>query len=844
MISKQMQQALDNCSKDPIHIPGSIQDFGAILGTDVACTVVTHASTNIAQIFDIDPSDVIGAPVTTLLTTQVRHDIVNVLGHPTIEHQRELLPTFQRGGVKYQLFLHRKGTQVIIELLPENGEQKTQALPLERAKAFMTQALDPDAPLNFVQAATERMRAILGMDRVKFYQFLADDSGEIVAESRHPEMPSFLGLRFPAEDIPQIARALYAKTPIRVVSDVTGADLSVMMANGADPLDMSLAVLRGKDKVHQQYLVNMGVASTLTIPVVVDGKLWGMFAAHHRQAMHPDPTIISAAELGGKLVSLRMQHAVEQRRQSIRISCAAAAKHLVVAEDSYLSTSSYWDESKTVLMHLLRADGVALIVDAEENFHGDVPQNAAMDALQSLIQETPSKVIACDNLAERVPDVDWTATGGALLITIPGPKRVQLFFFRNCIETKVQWAGRPEKEVYEKDNEMYLTPRKSFETYLQTAHNKCEEWVLDDLEIGTALSEAIIEAVVTQGEILENQHRMGLLVRELNHRVRNILALVQSISQQSREDATSVSAYAEAMENRVLALSGAHNLLTRSEMQGAALLELVEMITKPYDTGSGRVKLSGPNIVFRADATSILALLFHELASNAAKYGAFSVPSGRVDVAWALKDDGVQITWTEKDGPDVVEPAKVGFGQTIITGAVAYEFKGTATSSFLPQGYQGTFWLPGELIMEADIKTAVHKAPVKVDLVEAPVYVGATALKALVVEDNFIVASAAKRLLRTFGFDAVDAAATVDEALSLLSQGSYAFCLLDINLQGDLSTPVARKLTQEKIPFVFASGYGSEGHEIADAYTVPLLTKPIDVKELSQILKSILQNGS
>lgn len=146
--------------------------------------------------------------------------------------------------------------------------------------------------------------------------------------------------------------------------------------------------------------------------------------------------------------------------------------------------------------------------------------------------------------------------------------------------------------------------------------------------------------------------------------------------------------------------------------------------------------------------------------------------------------------------------------------------------------------------MEADIKTAVHKAPVKVDIVEAPVYVGATALKALVVEDNFIVASAAKRLLRTFGFDAVDAAATVDEALSFISQGSYTFCLLDINLQGDLSTPVARKLTQEKIPFVFASGYGSEGHEIADAYTVPLLTKPIDVKELSQILKSILQNGS
>ena len=113
-------------------------------------------------------------------------------------------------------------------------------------------------------------------------------------------MPSFLGLRFPATDIPPIARKLYAETPIRVISDVNGVDTAVLAASDRPALDMSLALLRGKDKVHQKYLQNMGVNATLTVPVVVDGLLWGLFASHHRTAMAPDPSDLAAAELAGK----------------------------------------------------------------------------------------------------------------------------------------------------------------------------------------------------------------------------------------------------------------------------------------------------------------------------------------------------------------------------------------------------------------------------------------------------------------------------------------------------------------------------------------------------------------
>ncbi|MEO1574769.1 MAG: GAF domain-containing protein, partial [Pseudomonadota bacterium] len=311
-----LAEAIKTCDRDPIHIPGSIQSFGYLVATDLGVTQLDAVSANLAEalgtgtdpLFDLSPGD--------LLTAEQLHGVRNVLGHDTSSRQREYVGMKTLGDTEYQVSVHRKGEHAILEFTPEQAPVDERFIPMEEARRFLTRDPDIDHPHDILRGAVERLRALVGFARVKSYLFLPNDDGEVIAESRRADMPSFLGLRFPASDIPKQARELYSTTPLRLISDVRGSDVPLLVRRGRPTdLDLSLAVLRGTDSVHIQYLRNMGVGGTMSIPVVVRGKLYALFACHHPEPRVPDASALMAAELAGKLIGLQVEHALELRRQ-------------------------------------------------------------------------------------------------------------------------------------------------------------------------------------------------------------------------------------------------------------------------------------------------------------------------------------------------------------------------------------------------------------------------------------------------------------------------------------------------------------------------------------------------
>jgi two-component sensor histidine kinase len=182
------------------------------------------------------------------------------------------------------------------------------------------------------------------------------------------------------------------------------------------------------------------------------------------------------------------------------------------------------------------------------------------------------------------------------------------------------------------------------------------------------------------------EERQTLLINELNHRVKNTLATVQSLAAQTYRGAADPSEAGEAFLDRVMALARVHDLLSEAAWEGASLHDVVERTLKPYGRDGARLTLSGPTVHLAPNTAVTLNLAFHELATNAVKYGALSQPGGGVDIAWTADGGELTIDWREAGGPTVAEPQRRGFGSRLIERGLGHELGGTAGLTFRPEG--------------------------------------------------------------------------------------------------------------------------------------------------------------
>ena len=332
----------------------------------------------------------------------------------------------------------------------------------------------------------------------------------------------------------------------------------------------------------------------------------------------------------------------------------------------------------------------------------------------------------------------------------------------------------------------------------------------------------------------EADERQVLLAREVDHRARNALAVIQSIIRLTR--AKSVEDYVQAIEGRIKALARAHTLLSDSRWRGADLGTLVNEELAPYRAGD-KIHCRGPDISLQPATAQGLALALHELATNAAKHGALSSPGGKVSLEWELGADALSLHWAENGGPPVAEPSSRSFGLKVISASVEQQLGGKAAFEWNHAGLRCEFAIPRtELTKSRAFNPSLmtnggNGAVVDVKRNDKP--------RVLLVEDEALVAMMIQDTLAEFGFQVVGPLGRASEALAAARESHFDAAVLDINLGDGLVYTVAEILGVRGVPFVFVTGYDVDSVDSRFS-DIPILQKPIERDMLQKVFMSSL----
>jgi PAS domain S-box-containing protein len=364
-------------------------------------------------------------------------------------------------------------------------------------------------------------------------------------------------------------------------------------------------------------------------------------------------------------------------------------------------------------------------------------------------------------------------------------------------------------------------------------------------KLGRIVGASKVARDITERKRAEELQR--LLLGELNHRVKNTLATVQSIANQTVRHAQKPGAFLSSFSGRIHALAQAHDLLTQNSWRGADILPLVRDQLLAAGSGDERISFSGPSVMLDPQAAVHLAMILHELGTNARKYGSLSVPAGRLSVTWTVKTNDrrdLHLRWQESQGPAVTAPATRGFGTTLIEKSLAAH-DGEATIHYLADGVTCEIRLP--LPESAFHPLAARMAlalggppPASPDLPEgAP---GIRGRRILVVEDEPLIAMDVASTLTDAGCAVVGPASSVEEAKALIAAAGFDAALLDANLGGRPVEELAAALTSQGIPFAFLTGYGREGLPKAFRH-LPMVGKPFMPEHAFEVLGQLLRPG-
>ena len=336
----------------------------------------------------------------------------------------------------------------------------------------------------------------------------------------------------------------------------------------------------------------------------------------------------------------------------------------------------------------------------------------------------------------------------------------------------------------------------------------------------------IVRDVTERRQAQEREH---LLMREVDHRAKNLLTVVQSVLQLTR--APDIEEFVEAVSGRIQALGRAHSLLAASRWEGAELTTLVNEEIAPFAQHVGRIRVEGPPVKLKPAAAQSVALVLHELLTNAAKYGALSTSGGTVDLRWSLHpevDDRLTLLWREQGGPPVRPPTDKGFGTTVIEASVDRQLGGSVHYDWRETGLCCEINLPA--------KQLVHAAPADFDattysIPATPIHNG-KGTRVLVVEDEPLIALQIAQVLEKASFAVVGPAANISEAMELMQAGEFDFAILDVELGGSRSFTIADVLAEQDKPFAFMTGFTAA--ELPERFRgVTILPKPLCPQEIA-----------
>jgi PAS domain S-box-containing protein len=346
----------------------------------------------------------------------------------------------------------------------------------------------------------------------------------------------------------------------------------------------------------------------------------------------------------------------------------------------------------------------------------------------------------------------------------------------------------------------------------------------------------LVEFAMDISDRKRSEDHIRFLMREVNHRSKNLLTLIQAVARQTA--ASGGADFADRFSDRIQALSASQDVLVKSDWKAVPIDELIRSQLAHFaDVINERITMTGPRLGIMASAAQTLAMSLHELATNAAKYGSLSQDSGRIDISWRVRDEAgrpstFEISWVETGGPPVFQPSHRGFGTTVLASMTKLALGGDVRLEYLSGGVTWRLNCPVGKVMEVTGPLTIrHAASVR------------NGRRVLVVDDEALISLEIASLLEGAGLSVVGPVTTVKEALALIDKEGCDAAVLDINLGPETSESVARKLREDNIPFITVSGF-SRDQQPSIFQTAPFLPKPLRGDRLVAAVKQCLSESS
>ena len=703
---------LNNCDKEPIHLIGHIQDFGCLIAVDKNTLKLTYFSENSISVLNISSDEIQNFLLSDIISSKKIKNIKK-----SIKESKPVSITERIRDKDFTVVIHLSQNNWVLEFEKETKTINPLKYQEDLSKA-MTELNSVQTEQAMCDKASELIREFYGYDRVMIYKFDADWNGKIVSEIKNKDLESWLGLNYPASDIPQQARKLFLRQGVRIIENVESSPVPVHAVNSQEQtLDLSRSELRSVSPIHIEYLNNMKVGATLTAAIIFQGELWGLVACHHYS-----PKYISYFQR----LSCKFLTQVFSSQLGLRTANTLLKK--VSLSNSIRSTlieqmSQNWDiheglsRGKHTILNITEAQGAAICVNNKITLVGETPSEKDIKKIIDILIKNNSHLYISNHFSGEFSQFEKIKekASGVLAIFISKNRKDVLLWFKPEVLQSVDWAGNPNKTLIDEETSR-LSPRKSFDKWSeeQTGHSK--PWLDYEISAIKALKENISEIIIQKyDEITALNEKLKKAYNDLesfsysvSHDLRSPLRGIDGYAQIIKED------YYESLDefgkqaiqtiikstNRmnlliddILTFSGLgkKNKVVQNFSMNQLVNDVVEYLQLKNKSKKYEIIINNlPNIT--ADRSMVFQLVLN-LIGNAAKYSSQEhlpkIEVGYIDDTYFVKDNGI--------GFDLKHKSKI-FG--VFNRLVNDEYEGSgiglAVSKRVIERHNGKIWAESE----------------------------------------------------------------------------------------------------------------------------------------------------
>ena len=537
---------LTNCDAEPLRFIRSCQAHTEILVFYAADLTLKAYSENYHARLPGAPAVAHGQRLQELLPGEVARQLLRMIDSGDFVTGSPILNvrTDEAGAeVRENVTAHRSGDLLVVEFEPRD-ESTSHIGFLMQVDSCLQRIQQAGGSKEVFDVTVREVKDLVGYDRVWLYQFDEQYNGEIIAEARHTDLPPFLNLRYPHTDIPEQARQLYLKQQIRLVTSTRADSDHLLIADDAAPIDLSMAANRGVSPIHLEYLRNVGVRATMSVAIIVEGKLWGLLACHHRQEIYVDYRVRNVLSFFCRVLA---GHLALQRSTEFRLSVMQTnllRSRLLERMNEYPDLLEGLLGENGNLLQLADAEGAAVRLNGSYKTVGVTPTPDELEQITEYLQEQRESIYQTHDLFTELPAARSFSqpVAGLLTARLSMDPAEYIMWFRPEFVTTINWGGNPSDRKLVENGQVRLHPEISFKKWSQEQRGVAKPWLPHQIDAVAGLRNDIKEIILLRFQEIRRTNQQLVSAYE------QLESFSYTVSHDLRAPLRSIKGYAEILE--------------------------------------------------------------------------------------------------------------------------------------------------------------------------------------------------------------------------------------------------------------------------------------------------------